>query len=179
MASARTIEELFEAIFVPYNMEISEEEVALLKQKAESGEAFAELCLILLDFYGSKMHYNFFNGTKDELDEIQEASFAKLDALGKRLPFAYKVAGDLHLGKMGKIVWHTEIARSYFEKYAEATGDRSIIDGFDAYTKEMWEEYKSTQSRQQRIQIRKAFKGLGDVTYSHDPSFYENLKGED
>ncbi len=171
----RNLEALLEKIYVPYGLEIEEEEIAYLNARAEEGEALAELCLILLDFYHSKMHYNFFNGTKDELDATQVAVFKRLDALGKKLPLAYKVAGDLHLGKMGKIVWHRDIAKEYHEKYAEATGDRSIIDGYEEYTNQMWEEYKSVQNRQQKAVILEAFKGL-EPTYSHDPLFYENLK---
>ena len=173
MEKEKTTQTLFEEIFVPSVLETTEEEIALLKQRAEAGEALAELCLILLDFSHSTMHYDFFSGTKDELDKVQEATFKKLDALGKKLPLAYKVAGDLYLGTMGKIVWHSDLALPYFEKHAQATGDRSIVDDFEAYAKEKWEDYKDIQRCQQVHKILDRSKN--GVTYSHDPLFYENL----
>lgn len=173
MGKEKTTEALFEGIFVPSVLDIAKEEIALLKKRAEAGEALAELCLILLDFSGSTMHYNSFNGDTDELDEIQKAVFEKLDALGKRLPLAYKVAGDLYLGTMGKIVWHSDLALPYYEKYAEATGDRSILDNLEEYQHQKWEEYKDIHHRQQVRQILDRSK-IG-ITYSHDPLFYENL----
>ena len=173
MEKEKTTQPLFEEIVVPSVLETTEEEIALLKQRAEEGEALAELCLILLDFSHSTMHYDFFSGTKDELDQVQEATFKKLDALGKKLPLAYKVAGDLYLGTMGKIVWHSDLALPYFEKHAQATGDRSIVDDFEAYAKEKWEEYKDIQHCQQVHKILGRSKN--GVTYSHDPLFYENL----
>ena len=173
MANEKTTETLFQEIFVPSALEITKEEIALLQSRAEAGETLAELCLVLLDFSNSTMHYDSFNGDNDELDEIQEATFKKLDVLGKKLSLAYKVAGDLHLGTMGKIVWHSELAKPYFEKYAEATGDHSIVDGMEAYMHEKWEEYKDIHRLQQVRKILDRSK-IG-VTYSHDPLFYEGL----
>ena len=174
MDHQKTTEAIFEEIFVPSVLEINEEEIALLKERAEAGEALAELCLILLDFSNSTMHYDFFNGSKDELDDVQKATFEKLSLLGKKLPLAYKVAGDLYLGTMGKIVWHHDLAEPFYKLYAEATGDHSILDNLEAYFREKWEEYKDTQHLQQVDKILDHSK-IG-VTYSHDPLFYENLR---
>lgn len=173
MGKEKTTKTLFNEIFVPSVLEITDEEIALLKQRAEAGEALAELCLILLDFSNSTMHYDFFNGSEDELDDVQVATFKKLEALGKKLPLAYKVAGDLYLGTMGKIVWHHDLAEPFYKRYAEATGDQSILDNLEAYYRQKWEEYKDTQHLQQVRKILDRSK-IG-VTYSHDPLFYENL----
>lgn len=176
MPQARSPKEVFEAIFHPYRIELEDSEIAALQKQAEQGDATAELDLILLDFYGSTMHYDSFNGSKDELDDVQVAVFAKLDALGKKLPLAYKVAGDLYLGTMGKIVWHCDLARPYFEKYAAASGDTSILDDFESYTNEKWQGYKEASRSQQVRRILEASKT--GITYSHDPQFYENLRDE-
>ena len=169
----RSNQELFEAIFKWGQIKVSEEEIAALRERSEKREYLAELCLILLDFSESKMHYNWFNGTVDELDKIQKEAFVKLEALGKHLPLAYKVAGDLYLGTMGKIVWHQDLGLPFFEKYASATGDRSILDDFDSYISKKWRDYNDIQYYQQVQKVLKSRKS-DDVGYSHDPLFYEN-----
>ncbi len=151
---------MFEAIFVPYNIDVDDDEIAFLYNEASKGDGLAKLCLILLEFSLSSIHYNFINGTKDELDEIQKETFIKLEELGETFPLAYKVAGDLHLAKMGKIVYHKDVAFAYFRKYVESSGDASLLENFEDYSREAYEKYGEVQNRQQILAIRKAFHKL-------------------
>ena len=173
----KDVNELFERIYTPYRFDIDKKEIEFLQLEAEKRNYQAELALILLDFSKSYVHYDSFNGTKDELDDIQESCFEKLEKLAKLYPYAYKVIGELHLGKMGKIVFHHEIALEYFKKYAEATGDNEPVDNFEKISHEAWEDYKDVSHYQQTKRILERSK-IG-VTYSHDPLFYERDDKED
>ena len=171
------LEKLYEKCLTPSRLELSNEEINFLKEKAKK-DPLAELCLILYDFAQSRILFSF-NGEIDEHDEIQKATFVKLETLGKYFPLAYKVAGELYLGTMGKIIWHSDRALEYYKKYAEATGDHEIVDHYEEYTHKKWPEYNDNMHRQRARRIMEESE-VG-VTYSHDPLYYErfNPKNED
>ena len=160
---------LYKKCLTPSQLELNKEEMSFLQENTKE-YPMAELCLILYDFSQSRILFSF-NGEIDEHDEIQKATFVKLDALGKYFPLAYKVAGELYLGTMGKIIWHSDRALKYYEQYAAATGDREVIDNFEEYTHEKWREYNDNMHRQRVNRILSESKVR--VTYSHDPLYYE------
>ena len=151
----KRLNELFSKCLTPEKLELSKEELSFLKENSDK-YPMAELCLILFDFSKSRILYSF-NGEIDEHDEIQAATFVKLDALGKIFPLAYKVAGELYLGTMGKIIWHSDRALKYYEQYAKATGDYEIIDNYDKYTDEKWSKYKRNMHLQRARRIREEY----------------------
>ena len=169
------LEQLYKKCFTPYRLELEEEEMKFLQDNAKK-YPLAELCLILYDFAQSRILFSF-NGEIDEHDEIQAATFVKLEALGKVYPLAYKVAGELYLGTMGKIIWHSDRALEYYKKYAEATGDREVVDHFEEYTHSKWGDYNDNMHRQRVRRILDESKT--GVTYSHDPSFYDQFGSDD
>ena len=167
------VKELFERLYCPYNTEINEEEIALLNEEALKHNYLAELTLIILDFSRSTIHYSPLTGTIDELDETQMMCFDKLEKLGEVFPFAYEVAGELYLGKMGKIVFHSDKALSYFQQYTSKTGDSEIVDNYEEYTHVAWKDYLEISKEQAR---EKYHQRVGKtITYSHDPLYYEDL----
>lgn len=170
----KRLEELYEKCLTAGKLELSEEELTFLQENSDKNP-MAELCLILFDFTQSRILFSF-NGEIDEHDEIQASTFVKLETLGKVLPLAYKVAGELYLGTMGKIIWHSDRALKYYEQYAEATGDREIVDHYKEYTCKKWPVYKDNMHCQRARRLREE-SGIGMI-YSHDPSFYDRFKGE-
>ena len=171
------VEELFIKAFQPHECRLIDEEIKFLQEEANEGNLLAELSLILVDFSFSTIHYVPFNDDENFLDDIQIDCFKKLDALGKIFPLAYKVAGEIYLGKMGKITWNKEKALSYFEKYIEVTGDRDFLEDSESYMKERWEEYKEIHDVDKRKRYHKNVPY--NVTYSHDPLYYEDLANKD
>ena len=169
------LNQLFEKCLTASKLELNEEDMKFL-QNNSAKYPMAELCLILYDFAQSRILFSF-NGEIDEHDEIQKATFVKLEALGKYFPLAYKVAGELYLGTMGKIIWHSDRALEYYKKYAEATGDCEIIDNYEQYTRKKWPEYNDNMHRQRARRIIEE-SNVG-VTYSHDPLFYDKFKNEE
>ena len=134
----------------------------------------AILISIVLEFHRSNIEYvnpltGF--GPGDTLDDIQQECFSQLEELGKKYPLAYKIAGELHLGSLGRIYFHKEKALKYFKLYANATGDTSIIDDYDNYTNKMWKDYLKNESKHKRDKYLNKSNG---ITYSHDPLYYEN-----
>ena len=170
----KRLEELYQKCFTAERLELSEEDLTFLQENSQK-YPMAELCLILFDFAQSRILFSF-NGEIDEHDEIQASTFTKLEALGKVFPLAYKVAGELYLGTMGKIIWHSDLALKYYEQYAEATGDREIVDHYEEYTQKKWPIYKENMFLQRARRLREE-SGIG-ITYSHDPSFYDKFKGD-
>ena len=163
---------IFEKIFSPYSDELSEEELTFVSS-CINDHPLARLILIIERFKVSTIEYkNPLNGAGpgDVLDDIQKKTFIDLEKLGEELPLAFKVAGDLYLGTLGKIYFHSDLALPYFKKYAELSGDTYIVDNYEKYTHQKWEDYKDIQSSQVRKKYLK-----GEITYSHDPLYYEKL----
>ena len=100
-------------------------------------------------------------------------AFKKLSSLGEIHPLAYKVAGEIQLGELGRIYFNSDKALPYFKKYALATGDSSIVDNYDDYTKSKWKEFIDKEQYQVRQKYLDHSQG---ITYSHDPSFYDPNK---